>query len=371
MNLDCTLNRADLVAALTRLSGVIPMRTVLPVFQCVRLSRVSTGLRIEATDGDRHAEIPLLLAEEVPEFEPLCVPLTTLLGFVKSYGVEVRLTGVDGGVRLSSGSSKAVLPAIPNQEWPAMRLEESEFVEAGIGPAPSLKVALGAVSYAICSEVAHPALMGVSFGRNGAGFVAVATNRHVVAKERLSEWEGTLEPATIPGHAASALLRFLPDDGTVTILSSGTRLRFVHDTAGTFTTGTLADPFPAAIIEQALAQSFGIRMKVGRTDLLAAIQRARLVLRSDQLTTTAFTVSASGLDIHAEGDLGVVDETVAADVECGGDGLRIGLSGDYVAETLSSLTSDTVSLALDHPNKPALWSDGGSTRAVFPLRLKP
>lgn len=374
--LDCVVPRAELVVALSRLSGVIPARTNLPVFQCVRISREEEALKLEATDGDRHAEVSARVVDGDGAFHPFCVPFATLRDFVKDFGgLGVRLSEAPSGLALSVPGSRATLPVIPASEFPSMRLDGTDFVGVASGPALALKTALSLVGYAICTEFSKPALLGVDFGRRGDGIFATASDAWaVVAKERVEAWEGEMEPATIPSAAVNGLLRFLPDEGGVRLLASETRLRFVHDSAGTFTTGTLSDPFPA-IVETALREDGHDSVaRVSRDELRAAVRRVALVLRDEQLPRTEWTLADGALSIRAETELGTAEEAVAADVACP-HGLLIGFSATYVAETLNSLSGDTVRIAIKGPRNGTLWSnDGesaGSVRAVWPLNLNP
>lgn len=373
--LDCVVSRQALSTALARLSGVVPTRTVIPVYQCLRISGGDGGLRLEATDGDRHAEVSVGLADGDDDFEPVCASLATLLAFVKSCGgVEMALTVKERGLLVSTGSSKATLPMIPDSEWPTMRLDGTDFVDVAAGPALALKTALSLVEYAISTEITKPAFLGVNFGRRGSGIFTTATDAHVIARERVDAWEGEMEPVTIPSAAVYGLLRFLPDDGEMRVLASQTRLRFVHE-AGTFTTGTLSDPFPE-IVERALQEGGHANVvKVDRAALLAGVRRVAMVLREELLPRTVWTLADGALlSLRAETELGTAEEEVAADVECAAD-LLIGFSATRVAETLNSLSADTVRIAMKGPRNGTFWSnDGenaGSVRVLWPLNLNP
>lgn len=371
MKMDCTFSRAEMAAALARLSGVLPTRSVLPVAYCVRFSPSEDGesVRMETTDMDRHAEASVRLSEPCEGFAPVCVPLATLLAFARAYaGVSARLVeGAGGGLMaFSSGGSKANLPTIPGREFPNIATEEG-FAHVGGGPSAAFKDALSRVAYAQAIGTEKPACLGVNVGQNGTGFVAVATNGHVAAKEVVAGWKSTMEPATLPTHAVNALLRFLPDEGNISLYTSDSRVRLVTECCGAFLSGTLEQRFP--YVDQVIPKDNPIIVRINREALLSAIKRVKLVVEDKDTHRTTYEVSGTGIAIHAESESGSADEFVAADVT--GASLRIGFNANYVTDMLNSLSGETVIAEMKEPHYPTLWrtEQGEGVRVLMPLNL--
>lgn len=368
--LDCTFARAGLVAALDRLAGVLPQRTTLPVLETARITRLDGGeaVRIEATDAARHAEVSVPLPAACGEFEPLCVKLDTLLSLAKVYdGITARLKANGDGVEFSCGSSKAKLPVVPAKDFPQLRFEEVGFEEVGGGDAAAFRATIARVTYAICAETTKPALLGVNFGANGNGFVAIACNGALLATERLVEWQGSMSPATLPTAGVRALMTFFPTAVRLTISAGGSRFRFTDEGGATLTFPSLDDPYPN--VEQIVSRDSDIEVRVDRAALANALKRVNVVLRSEQMARAAFSFSRGGIAIHAPAAAGTADEFVPANVE-GGD-VRIGFNTGFLLDTLASLTGTTVFAEMKHPERASLWRDetGSGLRLVMPLRL--
>jgi DNA polymerase-3 subunit beta len=364
--------RTDLASALTRLTPLVPTRTVLPVLFCVRFSLLEDGesVKIEASDCDRHGEIVLRLTEKCPPFSPLCIQLSTLLDAAKAYaGVSAELRTTDAGMALfSSGSSKVRLPVIPGEEFPNMRLEDALFTDVGGGPASTLLTALSRVGYAVCTETTKPALLGVNLALNGSGLAARATNGAKLSKEYVGEWgETQLESSTIPTNGVRALLGFFPPDARLALRSAEERLRFSDGSGNTLSLPTLSEPFPPAY-EAVIPKDNPIVVRVSRTALLAGVNRVRLVSKGVEFSPAVFTLSRDGIAINAQAEAGTADEMVPADVS-GGD-LRIRFNSAFVVETLSSLSEETVVLEMSEAQRPILIRDdsGNGLRVLMPMR---
>jgi len=370
-DLSCTFSRASMAKALDRLAALLPARTTLPALSCVRVSHVDGGmaLRLEATDLSRHGDTSVALAEQCEPFAAFCLPLKRLLSVAKEYpGVLATLKGDKDSAVFSAGGSRIKLPSMPGTEFPLMDFAGVEWTPAGEGGAGSLRAALSLVSHAIGTEIAKPAMIGVSLGNNGKGMLAVALDGPRLAKEFVSGWEATAGPATIPTEGVRALLNFFPVDTRLSLQASEGRMRFSDEDGGTLTVSTLDSPYPN--YEQVIPRDCDIVARVSREALLSALRRVRLAFGGDDtLKRAAFTFGVEGILIHAETTEGVADDAVPADVD--GREIRIGFSTTYMAELLSSLSAETVTVELKQPERATVWREEGSAglRLLMPLRL--
>lgn len=368
MNL--TFARADMASALGRLVALIPTRSTLPVATYARITPLADGesVRVEATDLSRHGEITMRLSEPCMAFSPLCLPLGTLLGAAKDFpGVSATMKVAGDMVVFASAGSRVKLPTIPGEEFPHMRFEDLSFEDAGGGPAGPFLLALHRVSHAICTEYAKPALLGVNFRGDGDGVVVAALDGPRIAKEIVRGWDATPTPHTIPTDGVRALLNFFPPSASLALRTSDSRLRFSDDDGATLTLPTLDEPFPN--IDVAIPKDSRIIVRADRSALLAAVRRAKMVLPTNGAGRLIFTVSSDGLSLHAESEVGVADEDVAADAE--GGGLRIGLNVGFVIDALTSFAGEQVIAEMSAPERAVLWRepDGDGVRVLAPLRL--
>lgn len=192
-----TIERAELLGALTLASSVAPKRGTIPILGNVLLVTQKKAIAITATDMDRVVTIEAP-AVAVGRKGSTTVDAGKLAAFVKATadGSQVEAELVDElRLVLRVGRARVSLPVLPVEDFPTLTPEPSTARLEVAGKA--LLAALKRVVHAQSNEETRYYLNGVYLHAHGDALRLVATDGHRLALTRLAH-EGEL-PDDLPG----------------------------------------------------------------------------------------------------------------------------------------------------------------------------
>jgi DNA polymerase-3 subunit beta len=219
------------------------------------------------------------------------------------------------------------------------------------------------------SDDARPLLTGVLFPNEDGGLRFVATDSYRLA---LCDLPGRAAIAgdrdlLVPARALTELQRVcgsVPDDTEVGVALSDTEVTF--SAGDTLISSRLIDgSYPD--YHQLIPASYPNRLHLGKESLLAALRRARLLVK-DNTTSVRLTMHASGVDLKViSHDLGDVEETVDGDFA--GEELTIAFNPAYLIDGVDAVAGDEVVIETSDSSRPAMVR--GAEHASFRYLLMP
>lgn len=156
----------------------------------------------------------------------------------------------------------------------------------------------------------------------------------------------------VPSRALNELQRIcgaLPADAEVGVALSDTEVTFLAGDT-TISSRLIDGAYPDH--RQLIPASYPNRLHLGKETVLAALRRARLLVR-DNTTSVRMTMHAGGVDLKVVShDLGDVEETVDGDFS--GEELTIAFNPTYLIDGVDAVPGDEVVVETSDSARPAM-----------------
>ncbi len=284
-----TANTADLQRALSKLGGVVPTKSTLPILENILFDLLNNTLSMTATD----MEISLMISIEVrgEEDGKIAVPAKRLLETVRALDErsapvfladtttnKISITTANGQYNLTGESAK---------EFPAV--SQGKTGEEVKLPASTLKRIIHRTAFAVSTDELRPAMMGVLFQSKGSEVRAVATDGHRLVKvtQKLPRASGLKRDIIVPAKALHTISRAV-DIGEITLGLTETHITFAFENVLR----------PKVTIERAKnnQQSLVITELPSQTDRAAFVERIKALASGKQIQ------QVSGVRDESEGN---------------------------------------------------------------------
>jgi len=362
-----TVNKDDLLPALTRAVRLVERRNTIPILANVLLKAVGDRLTVTATDLDMQATATL--PAEVTEPGEMTAPAHTLGDFVKKLEAgSVTIAEADGKASIRSGRSRASLNTLPPSDFPDLAL--GDFSHGFDLSSDALARMIARVSFAISTEETRYYLNGIYLHQvqadDGPALRMVATDGHRLALDQVLAPEGSagIPGIILPRKAVTEIEKLVGGlkDARVRLDVSPTKLRLtVGDTV--FATKLIDGTFP----------DYSRVIPVGN-DKMASLDKAELAAAVDRVSTVSSergravkaSLSKDRLTLSVSNpDSGDAAEDLEAEYDT--DPFEIGFNSRYVLDILSAFPASKVRIALADAGSPALFTVAGAPAPAFVL----
>jgi len=370
-----TIERSDLLNALSHVQNVVERRNTIPILSNVLLTADKGALTLTATDLD--IEAVDTADAKVGSSGSVTAPAGTLFDVVRKLpngaDVELELQNDNNRLAIRSGRSNFALPTLPASDFQTMATGDSGAsfeVDAA-----DLRRLIDKTRFAISTEETRYYLNGIYLhGAEDAGGNAVlrtvATDGHRLALAEIPAPKGAagMNGIIVPRKAVGEARRLIDGhDGDVTVEVSETKIVFRAGRA-VLTSKLIDGSFPdyARVIPVGNDKILKIDNKafeaaVDRVSTVSA-ERSRSVKMSmgDGRVTLAVN--------HAETGQG--NEEIEASY--GSDAIEIGFNAKYLLDVAGQIEADEAEFHFNDPASPALVLDPNDPAAryvLMPLRV--
>ncbi len=366
--MNITLNREQLLPALSDLNGVVESRPALAILANVLINISPQEIRLTTTDME--VELSEAIPGEFGETGEITVPARKLLDICRTLpeAAEIALTVEDERVNVASGRSRFSLLSLPAQEFPRVEPGQTD-VSFSLSQAV-FKSLLERTAFAMARQDVRYYLNGVLLEAEAGQLRAVATDGHRLA---LCEVDITFpaeekKQLIMPRKGVMELLRLLHDsEDEVEIVMSGNHIRIVRGDL-IFTSKLIDGKYPdynrvipAPAQQPVLAQREILKRSLGRASILSTdkYRGVRITLEENKLSA----------NVHNPEQEQAEDEI---DVEYSGEKLEVGFNVSYLLDAVSIIQTDKVKLSISSPKSGCLVlpEEGeGCKYIVMPLML--
>lgn len=373
------VNSRDLRDVISRIIGVVPVRTTIPAIENLLLETNKKKLSISATD----LEISMLTQVDVTDAADgkVTVNAREFFDIVRNLEDAEIEVNVDQNLKLTlktkSGSYR--FACSPAEEYPTLP-SLSESAETSAIAADSLRLVIERTIFAVSKDEHRRSMNGVLFQFSGNGARIYSTDGHrLVRIEDKGLVEKALKKEANVQEKALSLAAKSFKGGTVEITLTDDHIRLKNgDTE--LITRLIKEPHPdyEAVIPSDIDNNKF--MTVSRGELLDKVRRVAIL--SDTVNhLVKFTVDKDVLTISAEDtDRGEMGEEKLQVQWNGGEAINIGFNSTYITEAMGSINAAKVRFALSSPTRAATIKpieenakSGASTQdiliLVMPLRL--
>jgi DNA polymerase-3 subunit beta len=363
-----TIGRAQFLAPLQRVQGVVGARSAMPILANVLLRTDDGHIELIATN----LEIGLRdrVEADVQGGGEACVSARKLYEVVKELPEAPIAVSADGPdrVTLKVGRSTAQILGMPTDEFPA--LPEIEKGEGLTLDGPVLRTVLSQTAFAISTDITRQTLGGVLFNHDGAGNLeVVATDGHRLAVRRVTvEGEAAAFREIVPRKAVGEIRRLLEEsDEPVALTFAGKHAALTRGPL-TLVTRLIEGRYPE--YQRAIPGTCKNLVVVDR-DLLAHACRRVAVLANEKTNGVELDVAPGQLTIATQNpDMGEAREEVP--IQLDGEGTKIGFNARYLLDLLGVMATEQIHIEMNDGKSPSLFSEGEGSDyrcVLMPMRL--
>jgi len=353
--MNITIERYQLLAALTPVVRVTERKNTIPILANVRLGSDGNTLRLTGTDLDieiiHSAPIATGVAGETT------VSARMLLDIVKRLpdGSQVNLAWDDTSMTVKSGRSKFKIGVLPVDMFPSMHADG--FASSVEIDEQTFARIIDHTLWSASDEETRYYLNGVYFS----GVDAVSTDGHKLSHVT---YDGNFGEGVILHRKALGEIKSLCEDGMCDAEFSSSKARFTFSSGAVLTTKLIDGTYPDW--QRIMPRQFSSAMLVDRAEMMNALGRISIVQgKSSKATKLAVSDGRLVVSLNADGEA-----TEELSVEYDGDPLEIGFNSKYIADAVSSCEGN-VRFQFNGPGGPALLSgdDASLEIVVMPMRV--
>lgn len=360
----------ELLKSLTKASGVIPIKTAMPILENYLFNLEDDNLLISAFDGI--VSIQTKLKVKGKRNGKILIPSKLLMEIVRALPSNIDLT-IDADVEaqkiiLKTENGEYKLTGSDLKEYPEPPEFEDEkkiYIEHEL-----LFRLINKTLFAVSKDELRPVLTGVLLHVLKDEIRAVSTDGHrlvkVVNKNFKSEEEKEI---VLPSKSLSVVMKYM-DEKLQYISVSETNAIFVFEQS-IVNTKLIDEKYPN--YESVIPTESEYTMTVNKNELLSSVTRTSIFTNNPN-NLIKFTIDSDSVTLYAEDpDTGIyANEKIPC--EFTGKKFEIGFNATYVTEILSHLDSEEVNIFLTSSNRaatvlPKTVQEEEILMLLMPLRL--
>lgn len=365
-----TVLSSDLQKALSKIIGVVPAKSSMPILENIFFMLDGKNLMLSATDLELYSSVTLEVNGS--EDGSITVPAKRLADTMRALPDTSLVFHADmesNKITLITETGEYNITGVAGEEfpkYPEISESKSTTIDGSI-----LRNAINKTMFAVSKDELRPSLMGVLFRFREDSLTAVSTDGHRLAKYEKHSLPSPVETdVIIPAKALAALLK-LTESGEIKIAMNESHVRFTSGSS-VLASRVIDETYPN--YESVIPQDNNLNMIISREQLLQALRRVSLYAN---MTThqIRFSLRENSLTVSAED----IDQGSQAkeNIPCSytGDELEIGYNATYMNDVLTHIDKDNVRFRFSSPTKAGIIEpeeqseDESLIMLTMPLRL--
>jgi len=366
-----TVNSTELQRSLSKIAGVLPTRSTMPILENVLCELSGNTLTLTATDLAVSLSVGMTVQGAADG--KAAIPGRRLVETVRSLPDVIASFAVDEGthrIKISTENGEYTLVGESAKEFPQVPpVQGGGEVEF---PADMLRRMIHRTTFAVSGDELRPAMMGVLFQRSQEELRLVATDGHRLVRliQKGINAERFSRDVIVPAKALAILGRSI-EGATVSCGIGTTHVQFSFGST-VLVSRLIDESYPN--YESVIPSDNTKTLQVRREDLIDSIRRVALYASATthqvRLQASGATLEVSAQDVDFGGE---ARETLPC--EYSGDAIEIGFNSTYVIDLLSHLEGSDVAFRFSTPTRAAIVVPVGQTdkedvlMLVMPVRL--
>lgn len=337
----------------------------LPVLSCIL---IDADKKITLRSTNLEAGIEVTIPGDVKEAGVIAIPATILSQTIRSIGGDIVTFSTDeGNLLIESKGTKTLIKAIPHEEFPPL---PSDGGKANITMARERLVkGIQSVAYAASPSMIRPELGSIYMLVKDGVLTCVATDSFRLAEKTIPQTGAKADGEfLIPLKHALELVHVLEKISEETVVISSDESQLIVQGGGArFVSRVVEASFPN--YKEIIPKTFATEATVLKSDLVEMLRKARVFSGNDMHVglhlypkKKIFSATARSADVGEMSD--------SIDAALSGEDLDINFHIGYLADCLSSIDSDSVSLNFAGVGRPLVLrgsADGAFMYLVMPL----
>ncbi len=368
------VSSTTLYRQLSRISGAIPTRSVLPIIENFLFEIGEETLTISTTNLETSMQIRLPI-ESRGEALKVAIPARILQDILKALPEQPLTFIIDEetfGVEISSENGKYKISGENGDDFPAVpKAEESDSIRM---PLTALMKALSKTLFAASTDEDKAALNGILFdlGEHGATFVA--TDAHRLVRYRRVDVKVDIPTSFIVPQKALQLLKNSLDVNNLgdVIIHYNDNNAFFHTEDLLLVCRLIDQKYPD--YENVIPTNNPHKLFIAKRDLLGTLRRVN-IFANKSTHQVRFAIKGSELEISSEDPDFASEAKESLRCHYEGEDIEIGFNAALLIEVISNVDTEETTLELSEPNRagiilPNLQEEGENVlMLIMPIML--
>ena len=358
MKFETTLSALLEVISIT--SRFAEKKNNLPVLGCVLL--VAEGNRVILRATNLECGVEVVIPAKVLTNGITAVPAPILHGFLSNARGKVVSVNLIGELfKIETEQAQASIKTLNHDDFPVLpkvSAEHSFKIKSG-----DFTRAIRSVAYCASLSAIKPELQSVLVYGEAGKLVAAATDSFRLAEKNVPlRAGGSVPELLIPARNAAELVRILDNVNAEIELYYNDNQMSVQTDGVYYTSRLLDGSFPK--YRQILPKSFTTEAVVLREDMASALKS--LSIFADKFAQVSLSLDAAKKSMFLSSrnpDVGEQISTIKAAIQ--GDSVSVSFNGRYLADSLQSVSGDSVRLHSNGPGKAMLIKDAGDESFLY------
>ncbi len=342
-------------------SRFVERRPNLPILACVLIVAESGRLVLRATNLECGVEV--VVPAKVGKEGVVAVPGATLYGFLSNArGKNVSAALTDEVLKFETERASASIKTVPSDDFPALpKVSASTSFTVKIA---DLIKAIRSVVYCASTSAVKPELQSVLLFGEGGKLAAAATDSFRLAEKIVPLRQGgSVSQLLLPARNAAELMRILEvgGNGEVEVYYNENQLS-THVDNVYYTSRLIDGAFPN--YRQIIPKTFTTEGVALREDFSSALKS--LTVFADKFAQVSVSIEPSKKAVFLSArnpEVGEQTSMVKATLQ--GEEVAVNFNGRYLADSLQSITGESVRIHSNGPGKPLLIKDASDDSFLY------
>ena len=353
----------------------------LPILANVLVETEGSKLKMTATDLE--LGVHSWIGAEVKAEGRITIPARTFSEFINSLPSEAVSLDLDSQVlKVTTVNNSAQFNTLPPDDFPAVPNIDDGTLLMEISP-DDLQRAIDRVAFAAATDDSRPVLTGIKIEAEGTTVTLVAVDgfrlsRQIIELDKASKEKMDL---LVPAKSMQELARIIgdsSDDGEkkkknmveVYVLKDKNQVAFRYKEVDLLSR-LIDGQFPE--YKTIIPTGYQIKAELPSVDVQNAVRIVNIFARSTIGNKAIMEFDPDKKAVKVSASLAEVGENESSfDAKIDGDKLRIGFSGKFLTDMLSSMSGDTIIFEGSNPTAPGVFRSKGDDNylhIIMPMRI--
>ena len=344
----------ELFSGVSTAARFVEKRANLPALSGILI--VAEGGRVTLRATNLECGVEITISAKVSEDGIVAVPAAVLVGFLSNArGKNVTLHIAGEVCKVETDRASAAIKTLPHEDFPVLPRVSAE--RSFTAKSTDISRVIRSVAYCASLSAVKPELQSVLLFGEGGKLTSAATDSFRLAEKTVPLRGGASTPhLLLPARNAAELMRILDAAGGEAEVYFNENQLSTHVGNVYYTSRIIDAAFPN--YRQIVPKEFATEALVLREDLSTALKSLSIfadkfsqVTVSVDPTKKIVTLSSRNPDVGEQ--VCTLKSTIA------GEALTMSFNGRYLADSLQSITGESIKLQANGAGKPMLIKDAG------------
>ena len=360
-------NGLDMNDAITTVAKALPVRDLVPILECVKITAEGDTVTLYATDKD--LAIEKKIKANIGVEGSIIVPGKVLVEYIRNIADENDIVfAVEDNNKLviNSSTSQCTIQCMDIDEYPQKdKIKKEEYF---LTTEKNLKEVISKVIFSVATDDTRPILKGVFVEAKDYTLTAVATDgfRFAKCKKPLEEkCDGV--SAIIPARSLNELQKMLSNEDDYVKVYVEKNFIFVNLPNTTFST-TLITNSQYVNYENLIPKEFSSTVIADKQVFEKALSTAAIMTKGDKYNLVSFEIEEYSMKIKSVSEIGTVEENIAILLK--GMDTKCSYNLKYIMDCLKNIDSEAVKLEFTTHSNCVITMNGSDETIYFILPVR-